>query len=105
MKDEEINFNKEPEKNETNYIIGAEDEKHQEIISKVGERATSDVFKVVDDRTGQVMCKKVIKKVGEESAFKVLQNSMKELDIIIRVRHLCICEGIGYNIARRNTKS
>ena len=50
------------------------------------------VFKVVDEQTGRVMCKKVIKETGEESSFKILQHSMKELDITIKIRRQCICE-------------
>ena len=79
-------------------IVGPEDEEFQEVVSKIGEGATSEVFKVIDKRTGEVMCKKVIKECDESVAFKTLQNSVKEIETVQSIHHPCICESFGYNM-------
>lgn len=43
LKEDGIDFKDEKPKEETDFIIGPEDEEHHEIISKIGEGATSDV--------------------------------------------------------------
>ena len=79
-------------------MIGPDDEEFQEVVSKIGEGATSKVFKVVDKRTGKVMCKKVIKECNDDTAFKTLQNSLKEIETVQSIHHPCICESLGYNL-------
>lgn len=99
----EIEDNRKDEDNDANLIpkhefVGPEDEEFHEIVSKIGEGATSEVFKVVDKRTGEVICKKIVKECNDESAFTILQNSMKEIDFSLSVKHPCICEAFGYNL-------
>ncbi|KAK8898306.1 hypothetical protein M9Y10_000589 [Tritrichomonas musculus] len=79
-------------------FVGPEDEEFQEVVGKLGGGATSEVFKVIDKRTGEVMCKKVIKEVSDEAAFKTLQNSLRELETVCKIEHPCICESLGYNM-------
>ena len=44
------------------------------------------------------MCKKVLKIVSNSSsAFKALQNSVKEFEVLSRLKHPCICRAIGIN--------
>lgn len=82
-------------------FIGPEEEENQEVVSKIGEGATSEVFKVLDKNSGQVMCKKVIKEVSDNSAFKTLQNSVKEIEVLLGIHHPCICEALGYNMQEK----
>ena len=89
---------KEKEESQTKTMINGEDEEYQEIEDKIGEGASSEVYKVKDTRTGQVFCKKVIKESREEELFKTLKNSVKEIEISLRIRHPCICECLGYNL-------
>ena len=89
-------------------FVGAEDEKYHEIISKIGEGATSDVFKIVDKRTGETMCKKIIKICKDDASFKTLQNSLKEIEVQQSIFHPCICKALGYNLHEeipRSTKT
>lgn len=79
-------------------FVGPEDEEFQEVVGKLGEGATSEVFIVIDKRIGEVMCKKVIKEVSDESAFKTLQNSVRELETVCKIEHPCICQSLGYNM-------
>ena len=76
----------------------------EEIEDKIGEGASSKVYKVKDTRTGQVFCKKVIKESREEELFKTLKNSVKEIEISLRIRHPCICECLGYNLEEEMKK-
>ncbi|KAK8839270.1 hypothetical protein M9Y10_032202 [Tritrichomonas musculus] len=88
-------------KEEVNYehhsFVGADDEEFHRVVGKIGEGATSEVYKVIDERTGEVICKKVVKDCGDENAFKTLKNSLKELEVGMNVHHPCICEALGYN--------
>ena len=68
-------------------FVGPEDEEFQEVVKTIGEGATSEVFKVVDNRTGEVICKKVIKETDDDNSFKTLQNTMKEICTLQSVRH------------------
>ncbi|KAK8866628.1 hypothetical protein M9Y10_009594 [Tritrichomonas musculus] len=58
-----------------NFLIY--EEENQKVVKKIGEGATSIAFKVIEKRSSQVMCKKVIKTVDDKNAFKKLQNSME----------------------------
>ncbi|KAK8841617.1 hypothetical protein M9Y10_027242 [Tritrichomonas musculus] len=82
-------------------FVGPDEEEFQEIEKKIGEGATSEVFKVSDRRTGEVMCKKVIKEVSDDRAFKALKNAVKEIEVSGAVRHPCICDLLGYNTQER----
>ncbi|KAK8853734.1 hypothetical protein M9Y10_016277 [Tritrichomonas musculus] len=82
-------------------FFGPDEEEFQEIERTIGEGDTSDFFKVSDNRTGEVMCKKVIKEVKDDNAFKTLQNALKEIDFSGSVHHPCICELLGYNTQER----
>ncbi|KAK8837408.1 hypothetical protein M9Y10_036842 [Tritrichomonas musculus] len=88
-------------KEELNYehhsFVGADDEEFHRVVGKIGEGATSEVYKVIDERTGEVICKKVVKDCGDENAFKTLKNSLKELEVGMNAHHPCICEALGYN--------
>lgn len=63
------------------------------MIEKVGEGATSVVYKVVDERSNRVMRKKVLK----SATFKDLQNTLKEFEVLRKLDHPCICECVGMN--------
>ena len=83
------------------FFIGPDEEENQEVVSKIGEGGTSEVFKVLDKNIGQFVCKKVIKEVSEESAFKTLQNSIKEIEVLLGIDHPCICAALGYNMQEK----
>ncbi|KAK8897753.1 hypothetical protein M9Y10_015718 [Tritrichomonas musculus] len=78
--------------------IGPEDEEFQEVLCKIGEGSSSEVFKVHDKRRQEMICKKVIKECDESVSFKTLQNSVKEIEASESIRHPCICELLGYNM-------
>ena len=85
------------ESSNSRVFVGPDEEEFQEIEKKIGEGGTSEVFKVSDKRTGEVMCKKVIKEISDDKAFKTLQNAVKEIEVSGSVRHPCICDLLGYN--------
>lgn len=79
-------------------VFDEEDEKFHQVLSRIGEGATSIAYKIFDQRTGQVMCKKVLKIVNNDRlAFKALQNSIKEFEVLSHLNHPCICRAIGIN--------
>lgn len=78
-------------------MVDPEEEEFQEIEKKIGEVGTSEVFKVSDKHTGEVMCMKVIKEVKDDIAFKTLQNAVKEINFSETASHTCICNFLGYN--------
>lgn len=81
-----------------NCFIGQDDEEHHQIISKIGEGATSIAYKVIDKRTGRIMCKKILKiEENQDSAFKAVQNALKEFQVLYGLHHPCICGAIGIN--------
>lgn len=43
----------------------------------------------------------MIKEVSEESAFKTLQNSIKEIEVLLGIDHPCICAALGYNMQEK----
>ena len=48
------------------------------------------------------MCKKVIKISEEnESIFELATNSLKEITVLLKIDHPCICKGIGINIQEK----
>ena len=47
-------------------VFDEEDEKFHQVLSRIGEGATSIAYKIFDQRTGQVMCKKVLKMVNND---------------------------------------
>ncbi|KAK8838865.1 hypothetical protein M9Y10_032907 [Tritrichomonas musculus] len=103
-KKEEIESDKEQYEEEVpneHAFVGPDEEEFQEVEKKIGEGGTSEVFKVSDRRTGEVMCKKVIKEISDDRAFKTLKNAVKEIDISQSVRHPCICDFLGYNTRER----
>lgn len=83
---------------ESHKFVGPDDDEFHKIVKKIGEGATSEVFKVRDERTGEVICKKVIKETEDDKKFKTLKNAMKEICTSQSIRHPCICESLGYNI-------
>ena len=89
---------KEEEEVKLHSFVGPDEEEFQEVVKKIGEGATSEVFKVLDTRTGEVMCKKVIKEPDDEETFKRLQHTLKEIEVSSQIHHPCICESLGYNI-------
>ena len=92
-------------KPERHPFVGPNDEEFHQVVSKIGEGGTRDVYKIIDERTGEVICKKVMKECREEAAFKTLKNSLKELEVGMNIRHPCICEAIGYNTHERLPES
>ena len=92
--DEEERFHKHKDKF---LFFGEGEESHQKVICKIGEGATSIAYKVVDERTKEVMCKKVFKVDTKRTTIKDLQNIMKEYEILTQIHHPCICECIAMN--------
>ena len=92
--EEEERFHKHKDKF---LFFGEGEESHQKVICKIGEGATSIAYKVVDERTKEVMCKKVFKVDTKRTTIKDLQNIMKEYEILTQIHHPCICECIAMN--------
>lgn len=80
-----------------NYFIGSDDEKFYKTVKKIGEGITSIVYKIIDTRNDQVLCKKVLKIVDETSSFNNAKNALKEFEVLHAIRHPCICKAIGIN--------
>ena len=94
------------DKKSDNCFIDEEIEKSHEVISKIGEGATSVAYKVIDTKNNQIMCKKILKFVeNDQKKFKVLQNSIKEFEILYNLNHPCICRAIGINTSEVITDS
>lgn len=74
-----------------------EDESHHRVVSQIGEGATSFVYKVIDERTEEEMCKKVLKTDENTTTFKDFKNIYKEFEVLYRISHPCICKCIGMN--------
>lgn len=82
---------------EGNAFIDNEERKNYETVKKIGEGATSIVYKIVDTRTGENLCKKVLKISDESSQFTNAKNAMKEFETLYTIKHPCICRAIGIN--------
>ena len=87
----------------SNFFIGEDDEDHHKILKKIGEGATSIAYKIIDERTSKVMCKKVVKEVDSGQAFKKLQDSMKEFTALASIDHPSVCKAIGMNSQEKIT--
>ena len=88
-----------------NIFIGEEDEEHHEVLKKIGEGATSVAYKIIDRRTSEVMCKKVVKNVEDEEAFSKLRNSLREFGALTSISHPSICRAIGMNTSEKVEES
>ena len=88
-----------------NVFIGEDDQEYHKILKKICEGATSVAYKIIDERTSEVMCKKVVKSVDDEQAFKKLRNSLKEFGAIASISHPSICWAIGMNTQEKVTKN
>ena len=87
----------------SNFFIDEDDENHHKILKKIGEGATSVAYKIIDERTSKVMCKKVVKEVESGQAFKKLQDSMKEFTALASIDHPSICKAVGMNLQEKIT--
>lgn len=76
------------EEPERHPFVGPDDEEFHQVVCKIGEGGTRDALKIIDERTGEVICKKVMKECREEAAFKTLKNSLKELEAGMRIHWL-----------------
>lgn len=81
-------------------FVGSDGEQYIEEVEQIGEGDTSVVYKVFDTRTKKTMCKKVIK-LKEETAFKNVQNAIKEFEFLVSFHHPCICQAIGLNTSEK----
>ena len=61
--------------------IDENEEKHHQIIKKLGEGATAITYKIIDTRTNEVMCKKILK-IIQNPTFKDQNQAMKEIQIL-----------------------
>ena len=82
------------------FFIDDDDEKQQKNVSKIGEGNSCVAFKVIDHRTKQVLCKKIIKN-NEFDGFNELKKKIKELEILQKNSHPCICEMICANLQEK----
>ncbi|KAK8843106.1 hypothetical protein M9Y10_025297 [Tritrichomonas musculus] len=99
--DDDITEGKKLKEGNQNIFIGEEDEEHHQVLKKIGEGATSIAYKIIDDRTSEVMCKKVVKIVEDEEAFNKLRNSMREFGALTSISHPSICRAIGMNTSEK----
>ena len=75
-----------------------EDEKNHEVISKISEGESSEVFKVIDKGTGELLCKKIFKE------FNADENSIEKIVAISEIDHPCICKEIGYSMQENQSQ-
>ena len=80
-----------------NQNIFFDDENEFKIIEKIGEGASSIVYKVINKQSKQIMCKKTLK-IKEETDFNDLHNCLKEFDALNNLKHPCICQLHGINM-------
>ena len=89
-----------------NCFIDENDEKFHQVLSKIGEGATSVVYKILDTRTNQIMCKKILKICkNDEVAFTTLKSAIKEFEILSKINFPGICQVIGINTSEIVTDS
>ena len=88
-------FDDDDEKNQ--IFIDESDESNHEIVEKIGEGATSFVYKVIDNRNSRVMCKKVLKTNENQASFENFKNIIKEFEVLHQMNHPSICKAIGIN--------
>ena len=81
---------------EANYIIGEDIEEHHKVLERIGEGATSVAYKIIDEETQKVMCKKILK-ITKTTTYKDLINGVKEFEVLYSINHPCICQAFGYN--------
>ena len=82
---------------EKSIFIDEEDESYHKIVCQIGEGATSVAYKVIDERNGEQMCKKVLKAEEGATTFKDFQNIYKEFEVLQQLSHPSICKSIGMN--------
>lgn len=109
-KDDSIEDDQNDDENEEilgneNVFIGSDDEVFHKIESKIWNGKTSDLYKVIDERNGQVMCKKIVKECSADINFINIKNSLKEINVCLDLKHPCICEAIGYNMQEEIVQS
>lgn len=96
---QEITTN-ESSKTKDNIFINDKEEKFYKIIEPIEETATSITYKVVDERTNQIICRKELK-LNEQIQFRDRKNLLKEIDILCGINHPCICKYIGANLEEK----
>ena len=96
---QEITTN-ESSKTKDNIFINDKEEKFYKIIEPIEETATSITYKVVDERTNQIICRKELK-LNEQIQFRDRKNFLKEIDILCGINHPCICKYIGANLEEK----
>ena len=95
---ESIWFYQNQSKNIDNCFVDDDDEKFHQYIDKIGEGATSITYKIIDTRTNQFMCKKVLKVDPKNPlGIKDVKNIIKEFEILNKINHPCICTAYYIN--------
>lgn len=84
-----------------NVFYGYDTEQYHKTIEKVGEGYTTVAYKIIDTRTEQIMCKKILKINKDKTTIKNLQNAMKEFEVLHALNHPSICRAIGINTAEQ----
>lgn len=83
-----------------NYFIDSSiEDEFISILGQIGEGATSVVYKCIDTRTKQPLCKKVLKYNKGQTTIKDVQNAMKEFQVLHNINHPCICKSFYINTA------
>ena len=72
-------------------------EQYHKMIKKVGEGTTSNTYKIMDIRTKEIMCKKIIKVEEGKTTFRDMQNAIKEFEVLCHLHHPCISRAIVVN--------
>lgn len=93
------------DKKSDSFFFDETDEKNQEFVCEIGEGNSCIAYKIIDHRRKQVLCKKVIKNMEYEQAFKELKKKVKEMEVHQKDNHPCICEMIGVNLQERLSES
>ncbi|KAK8884318.1 hypothetical protein M9Y10_043426 [Tritrichomonas musculus] len=87
------------DENSNFFIDNSTESKFFQKLGQIGEDATSVTYKVIDIRTKQPLCKKVIKYNNGNTTIKDAQNALKEFQVMHAINYPCICKSIYINTA------
>lgn len=83
----------------TKGIIDGKRDKEYINIGKIGEGVTSNTIKIIDKRTKQPICKKIIKYKNGEATIQDAQRALNEFNVMRSITHPCICKAYYINTA------
>lgn len=89
----------ESHRSKDNIFIGEDNQKYYKKIDDIGEGRRSIAYKIIDTRTNEILCKKVVKIQDDSTSFKNIKNAIKEFEVLHSIKHPCICSAFAINPA------